>query len=68
MRANLACLSRRRAEIQRLILPKENEKDLREIPEHVRAEMGFIPVSNIEELIREALPELAERLAVAKAV
>ena len=50
-----------------MILPKENKKDLREIPEHVRAEMEFIPVSNIEDVLREAMPELAERLAVAKA-
>jgi ATP-dependent Lon protease len=58
-------LAARRAELQRVILPKENEKDLREIPEHVRAEMEFIPVSNIEDVLRAALPELTERLAVA---
>jgi ATP-dependent Lon protease len=60
-------LAARRAELHRVILPKENMKDLREVPEHVRAEMEFVPVSNIEELLREVIPELAERLTVAEA-
>ena len=35
-------LAARRAGIRRVILPKENQKDLRELPEQVRAEMEFV--------------------------
>ena len=36
-------LAARRAGIRRVILPKDNEKDLRELPEDVRREMEFVP-------------------------
>jgi ATP-dependent Lon protease len=59
-------LAARRAGIRRVILPKENEKDLRELPDYVRAEMEFITASQIEDVLQAAIPNLAERLAVAK--
>lgn len=59
-------LAARRAGIRRIILPKENEKDLRELPDHVRQEMEFIFVERIEEVLTAAIPQLAERLAVAE--
>ena len=37
--------------IRRIIIPKENEPDLEEIPASVRREIEFIPVSNFEEVI-----------------
>jgi ATP-dependent Lon protease len=55
-------LAARRAGIRRIILPRPNEKDLRELPEQVREEMEFIFVERIEDAIGVALPELAERL------
>jgi ATP-dependent Lon protease len=48
-------LAAHRAGIKRVILPKENEKDLTDIPEEVRKEMAFVPVERVEEAIREAL-------------
>jgi ATP-dependent Lon protease len=57
-------LAARRADIRRVILPTDNEKDLRELPETVRAEMQFTFVERIEEVFTAAIPELAERLAV----
>jgi ATP-dependent Lon protease len=51
-------LAARRAGLRRVILPKENEKDLRELPENVRAEMEFITVSRIEEVLSAAIPQL----------
>lgn len=42
-------LAARRAEIQRILLPKDNEKDLRGLPDHVRSEMEFVFVRRIEE-------------------
>ncbi len=60
-------LAARRAGIRRVILPKENEKDLRDLPDHVRADMEFIPAERIEDVLAAALPLLAERVAAGKA-
>jgi ATP-dependent Lon protease len=61
-------LAARRAGMSRVILPKENAKDLRELPDEVRAEMEFIFVERIEEVLADATPQLAERLAVTEMV
>jgi len=58
-------LAARRAEIFRVILPAGNEKDLRELPENVRAEMTFLCVERIEDVFAAAMPALATRLASA---
>jgi ATP-dependent Lon protease len=58
-------LAARRAGMLRVILPKENEKDLRELPDHVRAEMEFVLVERIEDVLAAAIPRLAERLSMA---
>ena len=55
-------LAARRAGIRRIILPKENEKDLGELPDHVRAEMEFILAARIEDVLAAAIPPLAERV------
>jgi ATP-dependent Lon protease len=54
-------LAARRAGIRRVIMPKDNEKDLRELPEHVRREIEFVFATRIEEVLTAALPSLAER-------
>ena len=48
-------LAARRSGITRVILPKYNEKDLRELPDAVRAEMTFFPVSTAAEVLAAAL-------------
>ena len=48
-------LAAHRAEMKHVILPKENEKDLEKIPEYVRNEMIFHPVSTMEEVFFLAL-------------
>jgi ATP-dependent Lon protease len=60
-------LAARRAGIRCVILPKENEKDLRELPDNVRAEMGFIFVERVEDALSAAIPGLAERMKEPKA-
>jgi ATP-dependent Lon protease len=60
-------LAARRADIRRVILPTGNEKDLRELPENVRAEMEFLWVERIEEVFAAVIPQLAERLVVTTA-
>ncbi|MBI3951253.1 MAG: endopeptidase La [Acidobacteria bacterium] len=57
-------LAARRAGIPRVILPKENEKDLRELPDEVREEMEFIFVERVEEVLAAAIPALVERWPV----
>ena len=44
-------LAARRSGICRIILPRENEKNLRDLPEHVRNEMEFVFVENASEVI-----------------
>ena len=60
-------LAARRAGIRRAILPKDNEKDLRDLPEPVRREMEFVFAVRIEEVLAAAIPELAKRLETATA-
>jgi ATP-dependent Lon protease len=60
-------LAARRAGIRRVILPKANEKDLRELPEKVRAEMEFVFAERIEEVLAAAVPQSVERLHMLKA-
>jgi len=49
-------LAARRAGIKRVILPKANEKDLRDLPQFVRDDMSFFFAERFEDVIREALP------------
>jgi ATP-dependent Lon protease len=56
-------LAARRAGIRQVILPRENEKDLRDIPETVRRDLRFVFARRTEEVLFAAIPELAERLA-----
>jgi len=51
-------LAARRASIFRVILPKENEKDLHDLPDYVRQEMAFIFTERIEEVLKAAIPGL----------
>jgi ATP-dependent Lon protease len=60
-------LAARRAGVRRVILPKENQKDLRELPDNVRAEMEFIFAERVEEVLVAAIPDLGARLTMPKA-
>jgi len=48
-------LAAHRAGIKKIILPKENERDLEEVPEDVRRDLKFVPVETVEEVLKEAL-------------
>jgi len=50
-----------RAGLREVMLPKGNEKDLRDIPEEVKATMAFTFVSTMDEVLRLALLPEAER-------
>ena len=47
-------LAAHRGGIFKIILPKENEKDIPEIPDKIRKVMKFYPVSDMDEAIKEA--------------
>jgi ATP-dependent Lon protease len=61
-------LAARRAGILHVILPRDNEMDLRELPDNVRAEMRFTLAERIEDVLPAALPHVAERLHAAPVV
>jgi ATP-dependent Lon protease len=48
-------LAAHRAGIERVILPKPNEKDLVDVPKEVRTQMEFIPCDRIEQVLENAL-------------
>ncbi|MGQ0549013.1 MAG: endopeptidase La [Armatimonadota bacterium] len=48
-------LAAHRAGLRTVVLPKENEKDLPEIPANVRRQMRLVLVAHMDEVLREAL-------------
>ncbi len=50
-------LAAHRAGIKTVILPKENEKDLEEVPEHVRKDLKFVYVDHMDQVLEVALKE-----------
>ncbi|RIX50524.1 endopeptidase La [Paenibacillus nanensis] len=57
-------LAAHRAGIRKVLLPKDNERDLRDIPDSIREEMEFVPVSHMDEVLRHALlPAASEERA-----
>lgn len=51
-------LSAHRAGLTTIILPKENEKDLDDIPKSVRETLTFITVSHLDQVLEHALGEV----------
>ena len=56
-------LAARRAGITRIIHPKANEKDLRELPENVQNELEFVPVEHVTEVLNATIPGFRERIS-----
>jgi ATP-dependent Lon protease len=55
-------LAARRAGVRHVILPRDNEPDLREVPEQVRNELEFSLAERIEDVLGAALPDAGQRL------
>ncbi len=51
-------LAAKRGLISRVLIPKENEKDLREVPGRIRKGMEIIPVEHMDEVLRIVFPEM----------
>ena len=45
-------LAAHRAGIKTVIMPKENEKDIEDIPESIRSELTFVPVEHMDEVLK----------------
>ncbi len=65
-----------RGGIKKVLIPKDNEKDLAEIPDNVKRGLEIIPVSHVDEVLAEALagkpvpidwPEETENVSSGKA-
>ncbi|MFJ7637443.1 endopeptidase La [Peribacillus sp. NPDC097206] len=48
-------LAAHRAGLTKIIIPQDNEKDIDDIPESVRKELIFVPVSHVDEVLEHAL-------------
>jgi ATP-dependent Lon protease len=51
-------LAARRAGIKRVVLPRANQKDLRDLPEEVRNEMQFVFADRVEDVLAAMVPDL----------
>ena len=54
-------LAAQRAEIERIIIPRRNEPDIDDIPEHLRKRITFIPVDTVAEVLDAALDRPARQ-------
>ncbi|MEE4253014.1 MAG: endopeptidase La [Desulfuromusa sp.] len=54
-------LAARRAGIARVILPRENIKDLSSLPDQVKDDMELIFVDRIEDVLKEVIPSLSQK-------
>lgn len=52
-------LAAHRAGYKKILLPKDNERDLRDIPDSVKNDVEFIPVSHMDQVLQHALVEQA---------
>jgi ATP-dependent Lon protease len=44
-----------RGGIKTVLIPKENEKDLAEIPDNVKRGLKIVPMGSVDDLLRQAL-------------
>ncbi len=57
-------LAARRAGINRIVMPRANQKDLRELPEEVRNDTQFVFADRIEDVLSAVIPKLTDRLTL----
>jgi ATP-dependent Lon protease len=55
-------LAAARQGIKHVIVPKDNEEDLKKVPDEVRGALTFTLAERIEDVLSAALPDLSERL------
>ena len=57
-----------RGGLKTVIIPKENEKDLAEIPDNVKRGLKIVPVATVDEVLRLALVRMPEPIRVEEEV
>ena len=60
-------LAARRAGLKRVVIPKENQKDLRDLPEEIRNQMEFVFAETVDDVLTAVVPDMAERFALPRA-
>ncbi|EES73025.1 endopeptidase La [Paenibacillus sp. MB22_1] len=50
-------LAAHRAGYRKVLMPKDNERDLRDIPDSVKEDLEFVPVSHMDQVLEHALVE-----------
>jgi len=50
-------LAAHRAGYKKILLPKDNERDLRDIPDSVKEDIEFVPVAHMDQVLKHALVE-----------
>src|SRR5277367_4273363 len=58
-------LAARRVGIKRVVVPRANQKDLRDLPDEVRAEMQFVFADRVEDVLAAMIPDLIAATAKA---
>ncbi|WP_223068240.1 endopeptidase La [Paenibacillus caui] len=53
-------LAAHRAGYKKILLPKDNERDLKDIPESVKNDVVFVPVSHMDQVLEHALVQHSE--------
>ncbi len=44
-----------RSGLKKILIPKENQKDVEDIPEEVKKTLSIVPVSSLHEVLKEAI-------------
>ena len=57
-------LAAKRGGIKTVLIPKDNEKDLIEIPDNIKNKLEIIPVSSIDEVVSNALVDAPQELSM----
>jgi len=55
-------LAAHRAGLSRVVLPKQNEGDLADVPDEVRAQLEFVFAQRVEDVLLATIPKLAARM------
>jgi len=61
---NEKLLAAKRNDIKTVLIPKDNEIDLKEIPEKVKEGLKIIPISKLEEAIPFVFPDMKTKKVV----